>query len=114
MPGPVWLPPVIGDPAGMRALAGRLRDTGAQIAAVQDGCRSAVGAMTFEGPAGEAFRSRVSSTESGLRGAADELESLAGSLERAAADVEAQQAEREAKLRQMIEEARAARAQHAS
>ena len=53
MPGPVWLPPVVGDPAGMRAIAGSLRGTAEQVSGVDADVGSTVSAMTFEGPAGE-------------------------------------------------------------
>ena len=54
MPGPVWLPPVPGDPAGMRALASSLRRTAEQISGVDADVGSTVSSMTFEGPAGTA------------------------------------------------------------
>ena len=110
MPGPVWLPEVVGDPPGMRALAAQLRGEADRIAQVADSATGAVGSMTFEGPAATRFRQRVESARSGLRDAAQGLQGVAATLERAAADVEARQAERQRQLERLAREAEAARA----
>lgn len=110
MPGPVWLPEVVGDPAGIRALASTLRGHAATIGWIESNCTGTVTSMTFEGPAATRFRARTEDCTRDLTSASDELLQLAGTLDRAAADVEAAQAERARKLEQMIREAEHARA----
>jgi uncharacterized protein YukE len=113
MPGPVWLPEVVGDPAGMRALASSLRRSAEQISQVDADVSAAVSSMTFEGPAGDRFRSAATSTGSRATSAAERLQSLAGTLERSATEVEQAQAERLRRLEEMRAEVEAARAQRA-
>jgi uncharacterized protein YukE len=110
VPGPVWLPEVVGDPAGMRALASTLRSAASQIGQVESGIGSAVAGMTFEGPAGTRFRSRAGGIGRVARSAAATLEDVAGTLERSAAQVEQQQADRLRKLQQMQDELARAKA----
>ncbi len=114
MPGPVWLPPVVGDPAGMRALAGSLRRTAEQISGVDADVGSTVSSMTFEGPAGNRFRAAASTSGRAATAVADSLQSLAGLLERSAAEVEQAQADRLRRLEEMARELEAARAQRAA
>lgn len=104
MPGPVWLPEVVGDPAGMRSLAATLRSIGSQIAQVESGIDSAVAGMTFEGPAGNRFRGRARGMGRVAHSAAAKLEDVAATLERSATQVEQEQADRLRKLEQMREE----------
>ncbi|HEY3181625.1 MAG TPA: hypothetical protein VGJ77_02225 [Gaiellaceae bacterium] len=110
MPGPVWLPEVVGDPAGMRALASTLRGHAATVAWIESNCTGTVTSMTFEGPAATRFRARAEDCAKSLTSAGDELLQLAGTLDRAASDVEAAQAERARKLAEMAREAEQARA----
>ena len=114
MPGPVWLPPIPGDPAGMRALAGSLRRTADQISQVDADVGSTVSAMTFEGPAGDRFRAAASRSGRAATGAADNLQGLGDLLERSAAEVEQAQADRLRRLEEMARELEAARAQRAA
>ncbi len=112
MPGPVWLPEVVGDPAGMRALASTLRSTATRIANVDSSISSAVSAMTFEGPAGNRFRDRARGIGRVASNAATTFEGVAAALERSATGVEQAQADRLRRLEQMrdeLERARAAR-----
>jgi uncharacterized protein YukE len=109
MPGPVWLPEVVGDPAGMRTLASAVRGHAATVAWIESNCTGTVTSMTFEGPAATRFRARAEDCTTNLTSAADELLQLAGTLDRAASDVEAAQAERARKLDQMLREAVQAR-----
>ena len=112
MPGPVWLPEVVGDPAGMRALASTLRSTATRIANVDSSISGAVSAMTFEGPAGNRFRDRARGIGRVASNAATTLEGVAAALDRSAAQVEQAQADRLRRLEQMrddLERARAAR-----
>ena len=113
MPGPVWLPAVVGDPAGMRALASTLRSTANRIGSADTSISGAVAGMTFEGPAGDRFRSRARGVGRATRSAATTLESVASTLDRSAAEVEQAQADRLRRLEQMerdLEQARRERA----
>lgn len=103
-----WLPEIPGDPAGMRALAGLLRSIGSEVGSQSSDLRGDVTSMTFEGPAGDAFRERMQSLTERARQTADELLELAGLLERSATEVEAAQRERAQRLAQMEAEERAA------
>jgi uncharacterized protein YukE len=114
VPGPVWLPEVVGDPAGMRALASALRRSAEQISHVDSDISAAVSAMTCEGPAGDRFRTAATTTGGRATSAAERLQSLAGTLERSAAEVEQAQAERLRRLEEMRRELEAARAQRAA
>jgi uncharacterized protein YukE len=111
MPGPVWLPPVVGDPAGMRSLASSLRRWSDRISQVDSDVTGAVSAMTFEGPAGDRFRAAASRSGSRATAVAERLQSVAGTLERSAAEVEQAQADRLRRLEEMARELEAARAQ---
>ena len=106
MPGPVWLPEVVGDPAGMRALASTLRSTASRIASVDSSISGAVSAMTFEGPAGNRFRDRARGIGRVASNAATTLEGVAAALDRSAAQVEQAQADRLRRLEQMRDDAR--------
>lgn len=114
MPGPVWLPPVPGDPAGMRALAGSLRRSAEQISQVDADIGSAVSSMTFEGPAGNRFRAAATASGRAVTAAADSLQSLADLLERSAAEVEQAQADRLRRIEEMRRELEASRAERAA
>jgi uncharacterized protein YukE len=102
-----WLPEIPGDPAGMRALAAFLRGIASDVGSQSSDLRGEVASMTFEGPAGDAFRERMQSLTERARPAADELLELAGLLERSATEVEAAQRERERRLAEMEAEERA-------
>jgi len=113
VPGPVWLPEVVGDPAGMRALASTLRSTASQIGQVESSIGSAVAGMTFEGPAGTRFRGRARGVGRAARSAAGRLEDVAATLERSATQVEQDQADRLRKLEQMRQELERAKLERA-
>jgi hypothetical protein len=98
---PPYLPEVPGDPAGMRALAGTLRGHAGVVGGLASGVDSDVTGMTFEGPAADDIRARMSTVTDMYRSAQTELHDLARQLDVAAADVEAQQAARAARLEQM-------------
>jgi uncharacterized protein YukE len=106
----VVVPPFpVGDPGGMRALAGVLKNVAAQLAAATSEVEGAVKGMTFEGPAATAFRERTQSIDSRLEATAVQLQDLAGRLESAAAEVDAERAAYYAAVRaQQEEQARAA------
>jgi uncharacterized protein YukE len=114
VPGPVWLPEVVGDPAGMRALAGSLRQSAERIAQVDADVTGTVSSMTFEGPAGDRFRAGASRSGRTATSAAGRLQGLAATLDRSAAEVEQAQADRLRRLEQMQRDLEAARARAAA
>jgi uncharacterized protein YukE len=105
MPVDVWLPEIPGDPAGMRALAGLLGSLAAEIGAQESELTSEVRAMTFEGPAGDAFRERMRGVAADGRSVAEELQDLANLLERSAAEVAEAQKARLERMEQLRREA---------
>jgi uncharacterized protein YukE len=104
MPFEVSLPEIPGDPAGMRVLASALQSDARAIEGVASGIGSAVGSMTFEGPAANAFQQRTQSEGKQLGDLAGRLNETARLLQTSAAEVERLQAERLAKLEQMRRE----------
>ena len=109
MPVDISLPPVVGDPAGMRALAAALRGDAAMIAVVSADAASTVDGLEFYGPAADRIDATVQRAARDGGRLAERLLSLAGLLDRAAADVEAQQRERERQLERLREQMTAAR-----
>src|SRR5919204_207255 len=112
----VVVPPFpVGDPDGMSALADLLKSVAAQLAAATSEAEGAVKGMTFEGPAATEFRERTQSIDGRLEATATQLQDLAGRLESAAAEVDAQRAAYYAAVRANEEEQarEAALARHA-
>lgn len=105
MPVALDLPPVVGDPAGMRALAAALRSDAGMVAVVSADVAAAVEGLEFYGPAADRLEEtvRLSARDGGR--VADRLLSLAAFLDRAAADVEQQQRERARLLERLRQEA---------
>jgi uncharacterized protein YukE len=101
-------PPVPGDPAGMRGLAGEIRRAAGRIGLLDDQVSGAVRAMVFEGKAARELEQRTDALHSGLQGAATGLQDLAGRVERKADEVEAAQIARERAIQQLLAEQRAA------
>jgi uncharacterized protein YukE len=101
----ITLPEIPGDPAGMRALAATLRGIASDISNLESDLTGQARGMVFEGPAGDAFRDRMSGVGERARSAAEELQSLSDLLERSATEVEAAQRAREQRLEQMREDA---------
>jgi hypothetical protein len=88
----------------MRVLASALRADATSLAAVAVGVASTVGSLEFYGPAADRIDVRVqTSSRNGMR-VAERLLAVATLLDRAAADVEVQQRERERKLEQLRRE----------
>lgn len=81
---------VVGDPAGMRALAAVLRAYANDAGGRQAELAGLLAGITFVGPAGEAFRGRRNASGKRVRGAADQLTDAANLLVHAASDVEAE------------------------
>jgi hypothetical protein len=116
VPIDISLPPVVGEPAGMRALAASLRSDAASTAVVAADAASTVDGMEFYGPAARRIDAAVTSRARSAGRLAERLMALAGLLERSASEVEAAQRERERKLEQLRRELaeRAAQAQRAA
>ena len=104
MPVDISLPPVVGDPAGMRALAAALRGDASAVAVVAADAASTMDGLEFYGPAADRIEGAVTSRARGAGRLADRLLSLAGLLERSATEVEAAQREHERKLEQLRRE----------
>jgi hypothetical protein len=98
LPVDISLPPVVGDPAGMRALAAALRTDAAMVAAVAADAFASVDGLEFYGPASDRIEAGVRSSSRQSGALAEQLMSTAAFLDRAAADVEAQQLAREREL----------------
>jgi hypothetical protein len=100
----VTLPAVVGDPAGMRALASALRSDAQSVGFVAASTNAEVNGLEFYGPAadriklGMGLRARMAGT------LVERLVALAGLLDRAAADVEAAQRARERKMAELRRE----------
>jgi len=104
MPVEISLPPIPGDPAGMRALAGALRGDVRDLEGVASGLGTAVGTMTFEGPAADRFRDETQSSTRTATGVASQLTDLANAIERKANEVEQAQHERLRKMQEIRED----------
>lgn len=104
MPVEIDLPPVVGDPAGMRALAAALRSDASLVGLVAAEAGSTVGGLEFFGPAADRIDGQVASSAKQASGFADRLLATAGLLERAATEVEAQQRARERELERLRRE----------
>jgi hypothetical protein len=104
LPVEISLPPVIGDPAGMRALAAGLRIDAAAIALVAAEAASTVDALAFYGPAADRIDARVATSSRAAGQLAERLMATATLLDRAAAQVEEEQRERERTLERLRRE----------
>jgi hypothetical protein len=104
VPIDISLPPVVGDPAGMRALAAALRSDAAMIAVVSADAAGAVDGLEFYGPAAERIDGHVHSASRQGGHLVEVLISTAGLLERSATEVEAQQRAREQMLERLRRE----------
>jgi uncharacterized protein YukE len=100
-----WLPEIVGNPAGMRDLAGALRGEAFAIAGRASQLEAEVKAMVFEGPAGDEFRAHMSAATAQADAVAQDLVSTANLLETSATQVEAAQRERERRLQELAEAA---------
>jgi hypothetical protein len=104
LPVDISLPPVVGDPAGMRALAAALRSDAAMVAVVAADASATVDGLEFFGPAADRIAASVRSSSRQGGELAEQLMATAALLERAAADVEAQQRARERELERLQRE----------
>jgi len=85
----------------MRALAAALRGTAEGIAVVAARTAATVDGLEFFGPAATRIDEEVRTTATRAGGVADQLVATAGLLERAASQVEAEQAARERELEKL-------------
>jgi hypothetical protein len=104
VPVDVSLPPVVGDPAGMRALAAVLRSDATLVGAVAGEASSTVDGLEFYGPAADRIDGTVCSSSKQAVTFAEQLLATAALLERAATDVESQQRARERELERLRRE----------
>jgi hypothetical protein len=104
VPAVIDLPPVVGDPAGMRALAAQLRGDAQMVAVVAAHAASLVDGLEFFGPAADRIDGSVRSSTRQAGSLADQLLSVASLLERSASDVEWLQACRERELEKLRRE----------
>jgi hypothetical protein len=81
----------IGDPAGMRAYAGRLQAEAAAISQRAQTVTSTVDGARYESPAANALRDGAGSTGAGLQAAANRLITLADDILRGAQRIEEEQ-----------------------
>ena len=103
---PFDLPPVVGDPAGMRSLAAALRSTAQAVGATDSAVWGRASVLEFSGPAAERLAGEMSGWHASVKGAADELAATSDLLLRAAAQVEEELRAR-ARLLEAMAEARA-------
>jgi uncharacterized protein YukE len=89
-----FLSPIVGDPAGMRALAATLRSAANTLGNADDSVWSKARATSFTGPAAERLKGAMGAWHGDMSSAANELSDTADLLVRAAAEVEAAQRER--------------------
>jgi hypothetical protein len=85
------LPEVIGDPAGMRALASRLRADADRVRSLTQSADGLVHSAKMKGPAANGIRARARGAHGGVGKVAGRLHDLADFLEHQAADVERRQ-----------------------
>jgi uncharacterized protein YukE len=104
VPFDISLPPVIGDPAGMRALAAALRGDATATAVVAADTAATMDGLAFYGPAADRIDATVKSRTRSAGRLAERLLSLAALLDRSASEVEQAQRERERKLEQLRRE----------
>lgn len=100
------LPPVVGDPAAIRAFADSLRGVAAQLEGFEAELASTPRSMTFEGPAADAFGERTRTLASNVGDGSERLRALAARVDGAAEEVERRIEER----RRLLEELARSRA----
>lgn len=108
-PVDISLPPVVGDPAGMRALAAALRGDATSTAIVASEVAARMDATEFVGPAAVRITADVEASSRRCGRLAERLLAVASLLERSASDVVVQQRERERKLEELRRETAGAR-----
>src|ERR1044071_238056 len=100
----ITLPPVVGDPAGMRALASALRNDAQSVGFVAASAAGTVDSLEFYGPAADRIKTGMGLRARSAGTLVDRLVALAALLDRAATEVEAAQRARERKLEELRRE----------
>jgi hypothetical protein len=100
----ITLPAVVGDPAGMRALASALRADAQSVGFVAASTAATVDGLEFYGPAADRIKGGMSLRGRSAGTLLERLVALAGLLDRAATEVEAAQRARERKLEELRRE----------
>jgi hypothetical protein len=101
MPETFDLPAVVGDPAGMRALAAALGNDAESAGFVAADTAAMIDALEFFGPAAGRIDASVHGLSRTAGGLAQRLLEVSVLLQRAASDVEAQQADRARQLERL-------------
>jgi hypothetical protein len=101
----IELPPVPGDPAGMRALAAALRADASGLAETAAAVLARVESLEFYGPAADRIQGRVGVSCKTCAQVAERLLLVAAALERGASDVEEAQRARLRRLEELRREA---------
>jgi len=99
--------PVVGDPAGMRALAARLRADAGRAGTLSRSAEGHVLGARMQGPGPKTMFKQIRSWREGADRVSDRLTDLASFLDHEAAEVERRQAERRATITRLADEARA-------
>jgi hypothetical protein len=99
------LPPVPGDPAGMRALAAALRADASSLSEAAAAVRGRIDSLEFYGPAADRIQNRIGRSCQSCTNVGDRLLLVAAALERGATEVEAEQRARLRKLEELRREA---------
>ena len=102
------IPEVVGDPAGMRALAARLRGDADTVDSLTRRAEHQVEGAKMRGPAAERLRGRARSFGGTSGSVSNRLRELAAFLEHEAADVERRRRDRANLLERLMDEARRA------
>jgi uncharacterized protein YukE len=100
------LPPIVGDPGGMRALAAQLRSLGASAAGQAGGVVDKAKASSWSGPAADEFRTTLAAWIGDVTAAGGALVDAAAALESSATEVEGELAARARLERLLLEDGR--------
>ena len=96
------IPEVVGDPAGMRALATRLRGDADRIATLGGGVKDIVAGAKMQGPAAKRMRKGAATFTGDVGGVVDRLRETAGFLDAEAAEVERKKDERRRQIERLL------------
>lgn len=98
------IPEVVGDPAGMRALASRLRADADRIATIAGTVKNLVGGAKMEGPAAKRMRKGAVTWHGDIRDVVDKLRDTAAFLDHEAREVEIRQEARRRTIARLLEQ----------
>ena len=100
------IPEVVGDPAGMRALATRLRADADRIGTLAGSVKTLVGGAKMEGPAAKRMRTGTVHWHGDARDVVEKLRDTASYLDQEAREVELRQEERRRTIARLLEQER--------